>query len=174
LNACVKAQGEAARETMKFIENVGLIRKEVDGSFVEEAAYLYFTYKKDGGYVTLSVPLLTIIPIPYIAIDYIDINFTCAVNGIESTNEEDTDNYNFKGEEAYKSKSLFGTRSYNFNTSVSNKRSSKSSQDSSYSIEATMDVSIHAKSDVMPAGMAKVLEMFATSIDYEYSNDKKE
>ena len=48
--------------------------------------------------------------------------------------------------------------------SISTKRDSKSTRDSNYSIEATIDVNVTAHSESMPAGMAKVLEMLNQAI----------
>ena len=50
-------------------------------------------------------------------------------------------------------------------TSISSKRDSKSTRDSSFSIESTIDVAVHASQDSMPAGMAKVLEMLGSAMD---------
>lgn len=179
LNACIKAQAQAAATTMAFIDEVGLVsnKKTIDGEEVEtkDAVYVYFNYQQGDTIMTLSVPLLTIVPIPYISIDTIDINFTCTVNGIETTErtEEDQNNANKTSNQVQSSSAKYdgkrldlyrGTTSQ-FNTSISSKRDSKSTQNSQYSIEATIDVAVHAKTDSMPAGMAKVLEMLHSSID---------
>lgn len=81
LNACIRAQAEAAQTTVNFIQEVGLNQNE-DGT--KEAIYVYFTFVQNGRKVIISVPLLTIIPIPYIAINSVDINFKATVNGVES------------------------------------------------------------------------------------------
>ena len=61
LNACIRAQAEAAQTTVNFIQEVGLNQNE-DGT--KEAIYVYFTFVQNGRKVIISVPLLTIIPIP--------------------------------------------------------------------------------------------------------------
>lgn len=166
LNACVNAQAQAAYTTMKFINDVGLETKTVDGNEVKDAVYVYFTYNQGGQSVQISVPLLTIVPIPYIAIETVDINFTLTVNGIETSSNEDNDSeIENENSSDYKRSGIFKKEVHQLRTSVSTKRDSKSTQDSQFSIEATMDVKVHAKSDSMPAGMAKVLEIFNNSID---------
>lgn len=102
LNACILAQAEAAQTTVNFIQDVGLSQQE-DGSM--EAVYVYFNFVQNGRKATVSVPLLTILPIPYIAINTVDINFKATVNGLESeslasnaSSEKNVDyNYNSKG-----------------------------------------------------------------------------
>ena len=72
LQACVEAQTNAAQATWKFIREVGLTEGE-DGE--KKATYVSFLYRKNGRDATLNVPLLTIVPIPYLAIRDIDIAF---------------------------------------------------------------------------------------------------
>ena len=72
LQACVEAQTNAAQATWKFIRDVGLTEGE-NGE--KKATYVSFVYRKNGRDATLNVPLLTIVPIPYLAIRDIDIAF---------------------------------------------------------------------------------------------------
>lgn len=182
LNACIKAQAEAAQTTINFIRDVGLEERAVlddqgkektdsNGNVVTQtsAIYVHFQFIQNGRYVNLSVPLLTIVPIPYICINTIDINFKATVHGVESSSytseyhrEKNTD------ENSSTSKGLGilrKKRTTSIKTSVSTKRDSKSTQDSSYSIEATIDVAVHASQDSMPAGMSRVLEMLNSAMD---------
>ncbi|MCF0166133.1 MAG: DUF2589 domain-containing protein [Bacteroidales bacterium] len=177
LNACIKAQAQAAETTVSFIQEVGLkAKKDSDGEDTDdrEAVYVTFSYTVKGQEVKLSVPLLTIIPIPYIAIEYVDIKFLCKVNAIEvdkdeyENNDEKNENENTsKSKKSWWSKNKTSTT---MQTSVSSKSSSKGTQESQYSIESTIDVHVHAKSDGMPAGMAKVLEMLNSSIEYMHTS----
>ena len=48
----------------------------------------------------------------------------------------------------------------------SSKKDSKSTQNSEYSVETTLDIYVHARQDAMPAGMAKILDILNNSIDY--------
>ena len=78
LSACIKAQAEAAVSTVNFIEAVGLQQGENN---TKEAVYVVFSYLQNGRRANISVPLLTIVPIPYIAINNIEIDFKVAING---------------------------------------------------------------------------------------------
>jgi len=166
LNACVRAQADAAQTTLHFIEEVGLNHiKNEDGTESKEAVYVHFTFVQAGRKAIMSVPLLTIVPIPYICINTIDINFKATITGVESssyTNELSTES---SYEKTTKQKKWWSGKTTNMKTSISSKRDSKSTRDSSFSIESTIDVAVHASQDSMPAGMAKVLEMLGSAMD---------
>jgi hypothetical protein len=164
LNACIRAQADAALSTMRFINDVGL---NDDGNGNKEAIYVYFSFVQGGRKAVMSVPLLTIVPIPYIAINTIDINFKATITGVESSSltNELSQEYNQEATKETKTNLILHKRSTNIKTSVSSKRDSKSTRDSSFSIESTIDVAVHASQDSMPAGMAKVLEMLGNSMD---------
>lgn len=163
LNACVNAQAEAAQTTINFIESVGL--NDVDGQ--KEAVYVYFNFIQGGRRVTISVPLLTMVPIPYIAINTIDINFKAKVTGIQNQQNTASESYQKDSEEKRKKSGLgwFSVSSTQLTTSISTKKDSTSTKDSGYSVEATIDVAVHASQDSMPAGMAKILEMLGSAMD---------
>lgn len=166
LNACVQAQAEAAVSTVNFIQSVGLNQKEGEPS---EAVYVSFSFIQGGRKACMQVPLLAIVPIPYIAINSIDISFKAVVTGVESSGLEDTLSNSISIEKNQSTKKGGGwittKKTTNMNTQISSKRDSKATQDSSYSIEATIDVNVHAGQDSMPAGMARVLEMLNSSVD---------
>lgn len=164
LNACIRAQADAAQTTLNFINDVGLNQKD-DGT--KEAIYVYFSFIQGGRKAVMSVPLLTIVPIPYIAINTIDINFKATITGVESssyTNELSTSREDVTNTQK-KTNLLVYKKTTNMKTTVSSKRDSKSTRDSSFSIESTIDVAVHASQDSMPAGMAKVLEMLGSAMD---------
>lgn len=164
LNACVNAQAEAAQSTINFIQSVGLNEDE-NGN--KQAVYVYFNFIQGGRRVTISVPLLTMIPIPYIAINTIDINFKATVTGMQNDSNTASESYEKKVEKSKNEGKLgwFKVTTTKLNTAVSTKKDSTSTKDSGYSVEATIDVAVHASQDSMPAGMAKVLEMLGSAMD---------
>ncbi|MCF0199668.1 MAG: DUF2589 domain-containing protein [Bacteroidaceae bacterium] len=166
LSACVNAQAQAAQSTVNFVNEVGF---DIDENGNKQAVYVTFSYVNQGRMVTLAVPLLTIVPIPYIAIRNVDIKFTCTVNGLETTKdtEVDTEHGNQVQNKNLNKRNFFGYRSESasMRTSVSTKRDSASTRDSQFSIEATIDVEVHAEGGTLPAGMAKVLELLGSSMD---------
>lgn len=166
LSACIKAQAEAAVSTVNFIESVGLTNGK-DGK--KEAIYVVFSYVQGGRKVNVSVPLLTIVPIPYIAINNISLDFKVAITGTDSSSVVDEESLESNETKETSSKRgggwLTTRKTSKMTTSVSTKKDSKSTQDSNFSIEATMDVRVQAGQESMPAGMAKVLELLGSAMD---------
>ena len=162
LNACIRAQADAAQTTLGFIESVGLEEGENN---TKNAIYVYFSFVQGGRKAVMSVPLLTIVPIPYIAINTIDINFKATVTGVESSSFTSELNEEYKRDSKTGKLNIWKAKATNIKTSLSSKRDSKSTSDSSFSIESTIDVSVHASQDSMPAGMAKLLEMLGSAMD---------
>ncbi|MCF0199669.1 MAG: DUF2589 domain-containing protein [Bacteroidaceae bacterium] len=171
LNACIDAQTQAAVSTVNFIKSVGL-NTTIDpntGAEKSEAVYVYFSFIKAGRRAVISVPLLAIVPIPYIAINTIDISFKASITGTDSTSS--SDEYSSTSDQKSESSSKKGggwltkKKTSKMTSTISSKRDSKATQDSTFSIEATIDVEVHAGQESMPAGMAKLLEMLNSAMD---------
>ncbi|MBD2569837.1 DUF2589 domain-containing protein [Anabaena lutea] len=162
LNAAVDAQVKAAGATVDFIQNVGLTGPADNRRPIQ----VEFVYYVDGKEAKLMVPLLTIVPIPYLAVDSVDIQFKANIKAEASTYQED--NSSSETSVGNKSSATFGgwfaKGSTEFNASYSSKKDSKATQESKYSVEYTMDLKIHAGQDDMPAGLAKVLNILESSI----------
>lgn len=165
LSACIDAQEQAALSTVNFIDRVGFDPKN-PGHVVN----VDFTYKREGTDVQLSVPLLTIVPIPFISIDTVNISFKAALKSISSEDAVDVDR-----QSSYDSTNsrYLGVGSYLrtaevqrtvMRGSVSTKKDSVATQNSVYSIEANVDINVIARQESMPGGLAKVLEMLDQAI----------
>lgn len=163
LSACISAQEKAAMTTVNFIHNVGFKTKTENGkrTVTDEVINVSFVYEREGTMVTLTVPLLTIVPIPYIAIDTVNIDFKANLKSVEQSEDDRNINQTSGWEHTYDG------RLVDFKTSVSTKKDSKSTQTSQYSVEATIDVNVVARQESMPAGMSKVLEMLNQAIFLE-------
>lgn len=161
LNACIQAQAQAAQTSWRFIQEVGL------NSNTGEAVNVTFLYQKDGQMVKLCVPLLTIVTIPYIAIDECTINFKANISASSSSVQESTTSSTSNVGTEVSAGVRLGL--FNTNTSLkanySSKKDSKASEDSKYSVEYTMDVYVSARQSDMPAGMAAVLNILQSSIN---------
>lgn len=166
LKACIEAQAMAAQTSWKFIQEVGLNTKE-NGD--KEAVNVTFQFVKDGRMAQLNVPLLTIVPIPYIAINSIDINFKANISASSSSVSETSSSQTIDAGGEAKGKIGYGPFSLeaSFKANYSSKKDSKATQSSQYSVEYTMDVAVKAGQDSMPAGMAKVLELLGNSLSVE-------
>ena len=86
LKACIEAQAMAAQTSWQFIQEVGLNTDPNTGQ--KEAVNVSFQFMQNGHMVQLNVPLLTIVPIPYIAIHDIDINFKANISASSSSVSE--------------------------------------------------------------------------------------
>lgn len=164
LDACIQAQAKAAQTTWQFIQQVGLTQ---DNTTKEtKAVNVTFQFQQNGKMVNLSVPLLTIVPIPYIAINTIDINFKANISASSSSVQDNTESTTMGGEVAGSASLGVGPFSIkaDFKANYSSKKDSKATQESKYSVEYTMDVAVKAGQESMPAGLAKVLELLGNSM----------
>lgn len=164
LSACIQAQNDAAMTSINFINNVCLNEDKETGE--KSAVYVSFSFIQNGRKVVINVPMIAIVPIPYIAINSIDISFKATVNGVESESSSTETEYESKGtKKSTRKTGLFRKKTTTINSTFSTKRDSKSTQDSKFSVEATIDVAVHAGQESMPAGMAKILEMLGAAMD---------
>ena len=164
LNACIQAQNDAAMTSINFINNVCLNEDKETGE--KSAVYVSFSFIQNGRKVVINVPMIAIVPIPYIAINSVDISFKATVNGVESESSSTETEYESKGtKKSTRKTGWFRKKTTTINSTFSTKRDSKSTQDSKFSVEATIDVAVHAGQESMPAGMAKILEMLGAAMD---------
>lgn len=170
LKACIEAQAMAAQTSWNFIKEVGLNTDPKTGE--KSAVNVSFQFLQNGRMAQLNVPLLTIVPIPYIAIQSIDINFKANISASSSSFQENaSSDATDVGGEASVSGSIFGFKvEAKMKANYSSKKDSKATQDSKYSVEYTMDVAVKAGQDSMPAGLAKVLELLGNSLDVSDPN----
>jgi hypothetical protein len=175
LKACIEAQAMAAQTTVKFLQEVGLNTNEETGN--KEAVVVSFTFEKEGAKTEMNVPLLTIVPIPYIAINSIDISFKANISASSTSSSEDksSSSTDIKSTTKAAYKGWFGfSASTEFNANYSSKKDSRATQDSKYSVEYTMDINVRAGQESMPAGLAKVLEVLNSSISVKSLEAAKE
>ncbi|GAB4574494.1 MAG: hypothetical protein Kow0077_21350 [Anaerolineae bacterium] len=175
LKAAVEAQALAARTTVEFIEKVGFKETDNDlGSLFNdltsdantgEIRNVTFTYKKldeDGEIrtVELTVPILSIVPIPFLRLDDITIDFTAKLTDtIASSTKSD---FKFSSDAKGKFKAWWSPFSMEFRTSVSYQNTRQSA--SKFVREYTMNIKVHAVQDDMPAGLERVLDILEQTI----------
>lgn len=167
LKACIEAQAMAAQASWNFIKEVGLNTNAETGE--KEAINVTFRFLKDGRMAQLNVPLLTIVPIPYIAITDIDIAFKANISASSSSVSENSSSSSMdagvNGTAGLKVGPFHVDASFNAN--YSSKKDSKATQESKYSVEYTMDVAVKAGQESMPAGMAKLLELLGNALSVD-------
>lgn len=165
LKACIEAQAMAAKTTWDFIQEVGLTADPETGE--KKAVTVAFSFIQNGREVQLNVPLLTIVPIPYIAIQNIDINFKASISASSSSvNESSSSSSLDAGAEVTAGLSVGPFHmDAKLNANYSSKKDSRATEESKYSVEYTMDIAVKAGQDSMPAGLAKVLELLGNALD---------
>lgn len=155
LNAAIDAQAKAAWSSVKFIQAIGFD----DSGNVQNIS---FTATKDGSNSVITVPLLTIVPIPFIRIDDMTIDFKASITSSkekeDKTSSSSTKDVKFSAGAKY----LFFSAS--LEGSISSKKDSSSTQGSKYSVETTIDVHVHAVQDELPAGLSKMLDILTDTI----------
>ncbi|WP_430410596.1 DUF2589 domain-containing protein [Kordia sp.] len=155
LTAVIDAQAAAALSTVDFINEVGLN----DDGTVKNVS---FQYLKDvdgtASLVTLTTPLLTIVPIPFLRVADTTIDFNAKIS---SVTEYETSTAH-KLDLSVDLKLRWGFGRLNFKGSYSYQKKSRYSDESSRSY--SMNIKIHAVQDEIPAGMSRVLDMLEQSI----------
>jgi len=175
MKAAIEAQALAAKTTVEFIEKVGFVPKDTlqDMLFVDESKdadagdvrNVTFKYKKtdENGSVndvSLSVPILSIVPIPYLRIDEMTIDFTAKLNDtIVNTTKT---NFKLDSTVGGKFKSWWSPVSLEFRTSMSYQSSRERA--SRYTREYSMNIHVRAVQDDIPAGLERVLDLLEQTI----------
>lgn len=137
LMACIKAQQTSAQVTWEAIREIGFVDSDKAASNGDqEVAMVSFLFQQGGFTRKITVPLLTLVPIPYMQIDSVDLKFRADM----STTSE--------GELTAK---------------YSNTMDSQAARSSKYNVTNEIDINIHATTSGMPAGIAKLLEIFTNN-----------
>ena len=137
LAACVHAQAEAAQTTMDFIRGFTMTDSSLD---IEgrEPVTVTFSFIMEGVPMLMTVPLMTIVPIPYMRINYVDLSFTADITACDSEKME----------------AKYASEGY--------KRTEE--DEKSISMQSKMGISIRAATSDMPSGMAKMLDFFGNNL----------
>lgn len=182
LCACVKAQTTAAIQTVSFIKEFGF-RAGSDGE-LQDPVYVEFSYDKPGlfGMPTkskLKVPFLTMLPIPSLRLESVEIEFlakitsTVSVSVDTSTMNMTTNSSSSESNSESESKGDNKSWWWNYNSSWKNSSSYTSSssmmammtsqvntkEGATVTKEFSISVKVRAVQDAMPAGLEKVLSI---------------
>ncbi|MBP7133541.1 MAG: DUF2589 domain-containing protein [Aquabacterium sp.] len=166
LNAVIKAQAQSAITSVDFIKSVGF---DKDGK-VEQVAFEYMKTvpekdaqgKLTGNYKDvkqkLSVPLLTMLPIPFIRVEETTIDFNAKINSVQESTTASSHDLNtslgVKGGWGPVSAELKVSYAYKKSTSATSKT------------ERTYSMAIHVRAvqDELPAGTERLLSILENSI----------
>lgn len=155
LTAVIDAQAAAALSTVDFINEVGLN----DDGTVKNVSFQYLK-DVDGAtsLVTLTTPLLTIVPIPFLRVADTTIDFNAKISSV--TEYETTTAHKLDLSADLKLRWGFGR--LNFRGSYSYQKKTRYADESKRSY--SMNIKINAVQDEIPAGMSRVLDMLEQSI----------
>ena len=183
LVAIVKAQAQSAMATVNFIKEVGFKRPDTEstdpssGNETMDPIYVTFKYWKEtkpyepadaeAGTAAspaeyqqqfLEVPILTILPIPYLRIDEATVDFNAKINSVEY---QKTDSQ-FKIDASLEAKAGWLWGSAKLKVSTSYQRNTQQGT----SVKRTYSMAVHVKAvqDDMPAGMERMLGILENSI----------
>lgn len=156
LNAAVEAQAKSATTSLEFI------RALTEAKDDKSVPAVTFTYRNGKVISKLEVPLIAIVPIPFLRIDSMNIGFKANISASSEVSQTDTKTVSKSAELKASASNWFAKAS--FTGSVSSKKDSSSTRDSKYAVEYTMDINVHAVQDDMPAGLAKVLNILTESV----------
>jgi hypothetical protein len=173
LNAAVKANVSLAQATAEFINTVGFKQIEGKNNTVTQGAarMVTFEFERPGGVlvddngkqtrtvedVVIKVPLLSIVPVPNLQVDSVDIVFDMEVKS--STKEDESKDTAVAGEgEGKVGWGPFGLK-VSIKGSVSSHKENTRTSDNS----AKYHVEVHATNHGIPEGLARVLDIMATA-----------
>lgn len=139
LSACVNAQEEAAQATLDYLNGVVFRKKDDDESCLEPVTMTF--YFESGGVVNrLTMPLLCIVPVPYLRIDQVNLRFQATVT--ESSMKEEKLELKAKYSAPGDSAQI---------TDVSQEK---------FLSKRCIDVDLNVTTADMPMGISKLIEIF--------------
>ncbi|WP_237058434.1 DUF2589 domain-containing protein [Microbulbifer sediminum] len=169
MTAAVEAQALAAQSSIDFIRTVGFENMD-DSAEWGATRHVNFTYTVNDAETStdrtadIRVPLLTIVPIPYLRIDDMTIDFTSKITEeLVRTKKRDT-SVDADASLNIKYSNFLSPVKVGFKASLSTKHSSSSATSNRYKTEHTININVRAVQDDIPNGMSRVLDMLETSI----------
>ncbi|CDB04458.1 putative uncharacterized protein [Prevotella sp. CAG:520] len=141
LSACVNAQEEAAQATLQYLNEVVFTQAGDDDSCLEPVTVSFY-FESAGQVHRIVMPLLLIVPVPYLQIDRVDLTFQATVT--ESRMNHDTRKLSLKAK--YSAPGDSAEVSKETKAEYMNKR--------------CIDINLSVTSADMPMGISKLLEIF--------------
>lgn len=115
---------------------------------------------------TISLPILTILPLNSLAVDNVNVNFVMEVKSSFSNDTSVTDTTNSKAKASFQSKLDLGLFTITVHGSVSTQSSHTSTNDTHYkkSNSATYTVDVHAGQLPLPEGVTTIIQAYAQNL----------
>ena len=147
LAACVQAQAEAAQTTLNYIRGFTMTESHLDVEGAEPIT-VSFSFIMEGVPTRMTVPLMTIVPIPYMRIEHVDLSFTADITACDNEKME----------------AKFASEGYQ----------DVEEDEKSVSMQSKMGVHVRASTGDIPSGMAKMLDFFANNLVVQETLTTKE
>ncbi|MFH8533264.1 DUF2589 domain-containing protein [Streptomyces tendae] len=154
LQGVIRSSAMAANETAAFIKSVGFDKN----GHANTVAFTYTTTEPTDTNDTtgkkqvvkkVEVPLLTVVPVPYLQLSKVTLDFNVKIDSVSTRKQEQK-----TGGEASVSAGFWGVK-----TSLKASYDSSSSSSDTVSRSAAMSVRVEAEQGPMPGGMEKILSM---------------
>jgi hypothetical protein len=156
LQAAVQAQAAAAQSTADYIQSVGI---DANGAPIN----VVFQFVQNGQTMVLTVPLLAIVPIPYIEINNMTIDFTANLSATSSSlnTADNSANSAYGGSAQFNCSYGPFSALANFTANYSNQSAATASESSQYDVQYLMDIHVDAGAGDLPAGMKTILNVIS-------------
>mmetsp|Transcript_17137 Transcript_17137/g.43700 ORF Transcript_17137/g.43700 Transcript_17137/m.43700 type:complete len:225 (-) Transcript_17137:2-676(-) len=168
LSAVIKAQAEASLTTTSFVKEVGFKKqdkKKKNG--LTEPIYVTFELDKPGLFgmprkSKLKVPLLTMVPIPSLRVEYVEISFLAKITSTKTmdvTNNNMATNMN-TGDMNVNSKGWTSTATH----TAMNVNQYQSKEGATVTRDFSLKINVKAVQDELPAGLDRLLKIMEKQI----------
>lgn len=148
LKACVDAQAQAATATSDYIDRVCF--KYNPQTNVYETETISFTYTTDEGEKRITVPLISVMPIPYIQIRHVDLKFAADVSVSDGQ---------------------LVAKVATENNSDKAKKEENEEITTDFKSDLKVDINIKASSADMPMGVARLLQFMQQNINVKEASE---
>ena len=141
--------------TADYIQSVGFERDEteLDGS-LGEPRYVEFKYVVNGTTATMEVPFLVMVPIPYLEIEYVTIDFNAEITSTVQTASESTAGLDVDVEVGRKG---FFSPSVSFKAGFSWQKEDSSS--TAQTRRFSLNIKVRASQAPLPEGTSRILTL---------------
>ena len=156
LNAVVEAQAKSAITTANFVREVAF---DKDGKVVN--VDFKYNRKNDNGSdqeFTLTVPFLTMLPVPYITVNEASIEFNAKITSINESSTES--NFSQQVDASVGGRYWFVSAKVQSKTAYQKKSSTSEREERTFD----MHVGVKARNDDMPAGTERILTILEQAI----------
>jgi hypothetical protein len=175
LSAVVKAQALAAKTSVDFIKAVGFLPPDPDDpDSTERPIMVTFQYDKPVEVKTgetttivprtfqLSVPILAMLPIPFIRVEEATIDFNAKINSVQDSSTTTDLSIGSEFNSSFSAGAKWFKASADLKVTCSYKKSTSESQ----KVERTYSMAIHVRAvqDELPEGTARLLGILETLI----------